>query len=292
MNCRPGRAGALFIAVMSMVAASCSGDDVAKLPKPPTTVNVPTTTTGPDLSKVALPGATGRTTTTIAVTGGAATLDGSVAAPEGLVPGATVRLERLVGDAVAFVDVPSNPDGTWSAPNIRGGRYRIRAWRAPDLAMTKPQIIFLEAKETRSLTLKVATYQGVAVTSDIAPNPPEVNAPATLVALVAVRSVDPDGIVRANPVPGVRVELVGSGWRLDTQNITATDANGQARWQVRCRGEGRQPLSVVVNQDSTHALELPDCVPSTAPPSTASTTSTTAVRGPTSTTRRTTSTTA
>lgn len=279
-----------LIAVLAafVVAAGCSDDPTAKLPPPPTTVPLAPTTTATDSSGVALPGAPGRTTTTVAIGPGAAALRGTVVVPEGAVPGAIVRLERLVGDAVAAVELPTNPDGTWEAKDILGGRYRVRAWRAPDLAMTKPEVFFLEASEGRTLNLRLSRYEGLAVTSDIAPNPPEVNAPAGLVVLVTAREVDATGVVRANPVAGVRVELAGSGWRLDSQNVTVTDSGGQARWQVRCRAEGQQTLSVVVNSQTPHSLDLPPCAPSTAPPSTSTSTT---VRGSTTTTRRSTSTT-
>lgn len=279
----------LLVVVALMVAAGCSDDPTEELPAPPTTVPLAPTTTAADLSGVALAGVAGRTTTTLSIGPGSATMRGTVVVPEGAVPGATVRLERLVGDAVAAAEVPTNPDGTWEAKDILGGRYRVRAWRAPDLAMTKPEVFFLEAREARTLNLRLSRFEGVAVTSDIAPNPPEVNAPASLVVLVTAREVDTTGVVRANPVAGVRVELAGSGWRLDSANATVTDSGGQARWQVRCRAEGVQNLSVVVNQQSPHALEMPPCSPSTAPPSTS--TSTTVRGGTTSTTRRTTSTT-
>lgn len=281
----PGRWWALA-ALLVTVAGACSNDALDALPEPPTTVSLSTTTTGPDLSSVGLNGVPGRTTTTLEVTGGGATLGGVVAAPEGAVPGATIRLERLVGDAVGAVEVQSNADGTWSAPGIRGGRYRVRAWRPPDLAMTKPQVFFLEAGEARDLALRVSRYEGIAVTSDMAPNPPEVNVPASLVVLVAERTVDAQGVVRANPVSGARVDLVGSNnWRLESSNPTLTDVNGQARWQLRCRAQGTHSLSVVVNQGITYPLEVPACAP--APPtSTTSFAPTTTTRPATTTTRR------
>ena len=280
--------GAVAVGVV-VVAAACSGDELAKLPPPPTTVPLATTTTGPDLNGVALAGAMGRTTTTIAIGPGGATLNGTVVAPDGAVPAATIRIERIVGDAVARADIQTNTDGTWAAPNILGGRYRVRAWRAPDLAMTKPQVFFLEADETRPLNLRVNRYEGTAVTSDLAPNPPQVNVPASLVVLVSTKSVDNDGVVRATPIQGARVDLAGSGnWRLESPNPTVTDGNGQARWQLRCRVPGEHPLSAMVNQEATYPLEMPAC--GEAPPTTTSSTSTTS-RSSTSTTRRPTSTT-
>ena len=279
---------AVAVLAVAIVAAACSGGELAKLPPPPTTVPLATTTTGPDLNGVALAGALGRTTTTIAIGPGGATLNGRVAAPDGVVPTATIRIERIVGDAVARADIQTNPDGTWAAPNILGGRYRVRAWRAPDLAMTKPSVFFLEADETRVLDLRVNRHEGTAVTSDLAPIPPQVNVPASLVVLVSTKSVDNDGVVRATPVPGARVDLTGSGnWRLESPNPTVTDANGQARWQLRCRTPGQHSLSVMVNQEASFPLDIPECAE--APATTTSTTSTTFRT--TSTTRRTTSTT-
>ena len=65
------------------------------------------------------------TTTTVVIGPGEATLKGTVNAPEGLVPGAIVRAERLVGDAVATADVITNPDGTWAIPAVLGGGLDI-----------------------------------------------------------------------------------------------------------------------------------------------------------------------
>ena len=48
---------------------------------------------------------------------------------------------------VASVDATSQPDGRWTIPGILGGRYRLRAWRAPDMALTVPQILLARADE-------------------------------------------------------------------------------------------------------------------------------------------------
>ena len=58
-------------------------------------------TTLVDLSGVKMAGVPGKTTTTIALGPGGATLNGTVAGPDGAVGGATIHVERLVGDAVA-----------------------------------------------------------------------------------------------------------------------------------------------------------------------------------------------
>ncbi|HUS61236.1 MAG TPA: carboxypeptidase-like regulatory domain-containing protein, partial [Acidimicrobiales bacterium] len=231
----------------------------------------------------------GRTTTTIVIGPGAATLGGSVVGPDGALDGATVRIERLVGDAVARVDTTTLPDGTWSAPGVLGGRYRVRAWRAPDLALTKPEVFFLEAKETKALTLKVVRYTGLGISFDVAPNPPVVGEAVSLELVVADRAVDGEGVVRSTPVERASVELFGSGqWRFPSSNPTITDSSGRASWELVCRSEGKQALSVMVADNATFVVDVPACIEP--PPLTTTTaggevTTTTGISASTSTTR-------
>lgn len=276
--------GALVLAV---VLAGCSPGGVKPLPAPPTTKPRPSTTAVPDLSGVMLKEVPGRITTTIPLTPGRATINGTVAAPDGLVPGATVRFERLVDEGLTAFDLPTAPDGTFTLPNIKGGRWRVRAYRPPDLALVKPELFFLEETETKTLTLRLDRYQGVNVASALAPDPAVTDEPANLLVQVTLQSVDAQGIVRAVPVPGVRVELFGQGdWRIEGNAGQLTDSSGRALWRVRCQTQGRQPLSVVVgDDDGTFPLTLPDCVN---PPPTTTSSSTTTTK-PTGTTKPTSS---
>lgn len=281
------------LAVALVLGAACSGSDDAGKPRP--TPSLPPPTVAVDFSGVRLERVPGNTTTTIAMGPGRALLNGVVMGPEGPVPGAVVRAERLVGDGQASVDVATLPDGTWSIPNVFGGRYRVRAWRAPDLALTKPEVFFLAGDEKKRLDLGVTRYDGPAVTASIAPNPPFVGEPANLVVRLSIQSVDPQGIVRAVPAGPTSVNLVGSGaWSVESENPTFTDGVGDARWRVRCRSSGNQPLAVVVGDLQTLPLAgLPPCGTVTVEPepppvstSSPSTTSTT-FRRSTTTTRRT-----
>lgn len=251
-------------------AVACTGGGVKPLPAPPTTRAIPTTTAVPDLTGVMLREVPGRTTTTVALTPGKATINGSVAGPEGPVPGAVVRAERLVGESRASVDIATAADGTFVLPTLKGGRWRVRTFRAPDLALVKPEVFFLGEGETKTLNLRVERYTGVGAASALAPDPPVVGEPANLVVQVTLQSVDANGVVRGVPVPGVRAELVGSGdWRVEGQNVQATDGSGRALWRVRCESPGNQPLSVLVGGEESFPLTLPACV--AAPPSTTST---------------------
>lgn len=279
---------AVVVVVVVVVLGACTGGGVDPLPAPPTTQPRTPTSTAPDLTGVMLRDVPGRTTTTVALTPGQATINGVVGGPEGAVPGAVVRAERLVGDAVGSIDVATAADGTFALIGVKGGRWRVRAFRPADLALVKPEIFYLEDGATRTLTLRVERYSGVHVSSAFAPDPPVVGEPANLVVQVALQSVDADGVVRGRPVPGVRVELFGAGdWRVESTNVQPTDSSGRALWRVRCESPGNQPLSVLVGDGESFPLTLPACIaapPSTTSSSSSSTSSTTSTTRPSPTT--------
>ena len=274
-----------------LLATACTprGAGIHTLPPAPA-VESPTTTVLSDLTGVALAGVPGQTTTTIEVSPGEAELKGTVVSDDGPVAGATVRVQRVVGDGAAHLDVLTAEDGTWTAPFLKGGLIRVRAWQAPELALTGPQVFFLQARESRVVDLHLERFSGLRVTSDIAPDPPVLGESAQLIVQVTEEQVDPDGFVHAQIVAGISVELVGSGnWRVSTENPTPTDGAGNASFTVRCDQSGTQPLSVVVGDIQTFPIGVPDCAP--APTTTTSTTlrpstSTTTTASTTTTTSR------
>jgi hypothetical protein len=278
------------VLALAVLVAGCEAKAVEPLPPAPK-VPETTTTTVVDYSGVALAGVPGRTTTTVAMGPGRASLEGTVTGPEGPVAGAVVHAERLVGDAAATLDVVTGEDGRYAIPAVLGGRYRLRAWKAaPDnLALVEPQVFFLEGAEKKAANIALTRYQGASVTAAIAPDPPLIESPSNLVVQIVDRAVDPGGIVRATPLPDVRAELFGTGdWRVLTPVATTSDAAGRARWTLDCRRVGQQPLSVVIGETTTFNLNLPAC---TVPPPTGDelapteeTTSTTSAGTPASTT--------
>jgi hypothetical protein len=203
----------------------------------------------------------GRTTIPGVVIGpGHSTLSGTVDGSAGPVGGATVEVERFVGDASSTARVNAGRDGRWSLPNILGGRYRVRAWRVPDQTMAAPTIFFLGGAENRTLNLSVQTFSGPVVTSSIAPDPPVVNRPANLVVDVSNRAVDAQGVGRADPAAGVSVQLGGTGgWQVTSPNPTSTDRGGQVTWQLTCQTGGTQPLSVSLNGAAPLPIDVPAC---------------------------------
>jgi hypothetical protein len=263
-------------AAVLMAAAGCAvgGVDV-DFPEPPPRAATTTTTRPPDSGSVVLVSVPGRTTLPppTAVPGPSA-LGGVVRGPDGPVPGATVRVERFVESGTVTTDVVSALDGTWRVEGIPGGRYRVRAWRAPDLA-GRPTVLFLEAARPATLDLVLERRDGLVATAAVAPSPPVVDEPANLAVVVAERAVDDQGIVRAVPVAGAPVELLALGaWSVRPPSATFTDGAGRAGWQLVCRAAGDQGLAVAVG-DSVLQLAVPACVEPPPPSTTTAPTTTT-----------------
>lgn len=266
------------VAVLAALASACGGDDpYAPLPKPDAAPAETTTTTArPDLDAVVLPAARGTTTTTVAVGPGPITILGRVTGPDGPVAGAIVRLERLVGDGSAAVQVPTAADGTWNVERVLGGRYRVRAWQPPQLAMARASVVFVEAGAPEPIELRLDRYEGRRVDAVVAPEPPAVGGQANLKVRVADRVVDDRGVIRTTPTVGVSVQLTGSGsWFVLSSNPQSTGSDGSVTFAVQCQSEGSQPLSVVLQGTETVTLSVPPCVDPNPTSTTTSTSSTT-----------------
>lgn len=250
---------AVLLAVLCLLGA-CSSDPGAP-PKVPEFTPAKTTTTDLDYSNVNIKSVPGKTPgTTVVLQGGQATLSGSVIGDEGAVAGAKVNIERIVNGQVGQIVLLTADDGSWSLPMIRGGRYRVRAWRAPDLAQTNATAVFLGQAETKTLELKVRTISGASITSSFAPKSPRIDRDTNLVIRVAQKTVDDDGIVRAAPIAGVRAELGGSSfWTVRTPNPAFTDSSGLVEWTLRCRDTGEHGLTVTVG-NTTVPLDVAACV--------------------------------
>ncbi|MBV9284270.1 MAG: carboxypeptidase regulatory-like domain-containing protein [Acidimicrobiia bacterium] len=271
----------LLAVLASGLLGACSKKGGYNFPPPPK-VDANQSTTVPDYSSVELARVSGRTTTTINNAPGQAHISGFVVAPQlatspptsvtgppqtaapaaqpGAVPGATVHVERLVGDATVVLDVATNPDGSFHIDNVQGGRYRIRAWRTPDLALTTPVVFFLNGTENKTgVNLQLTQYTGTNVAPAIAPSPPIVGDPVNLAVQVTSVVVDPTGVVRATPLVGAQVDLQGSGaWQLQSPTTQFTDNSGEVIWRLTCTSTGTQPLSVSVNGFG-YPLNLPPC---------------------------------
>jgi hypothetical protein len=280
---RRGLAAAAVLLLGLLVA--CSGDD-GEDGAPDIDPDSTSTTALIDYSSVALGAVKGTTTTsTIALTGTSAII-GTVTGPGGAAPGATVRIERVASGSSTVIDVASGSDGRYEQRNLPGGRYRVRAFLPPALALVDPEVQFLQAGAEQTIDLAMSDQRGIRARAAVAPSTPYVDDDVNLAVAVGSMRVDADGVVRAVPVSGVRVELVGLGaWTLrrpsfDTgpgfpnrittttvfrsaSSVAFTDGLGEAQFELVCQQPGSPGLAVNVAVMVTPAAEpgLPPPVP-------------------------------
>lgn len=284
----PGRASRVVRAVTVVVAsllalASCSDPQPRTLPPPSSTSSTlaTTTTTKPDYSQIELATVPGQTTTSAPIAEGDAVLRGIVLGPDGPVPQAIVRAERLVGDAVQRLDVRAGDDGIFRLAGIPGGRFRVRAFLPPSLTMADAEIFFLADGDERELRLVVEPFSGVAIDAVTTPSSPIVGRGVNLAVRVADRIVDENGVAREVPRAGEAVRVNSSGWtELNGAAAGVTDARGVVVFEYRCDRVGPVTATAVVGaEQQAFPLDVPGCapVPTTTTTTTTSTTSTTIV---------------
>ncbi|MGH9264624.1 MAG: carboxypeptidase-like regulatory domain-containing protein [Acidimicrobiales bacterium] len=263
----------LALALLALVAAGCSGSE-PEAAAPPSTVEETTTVAPSTTSSTVRPTTTTgppRTTTTTLVTMGPgdASIGGTVFGPAGPVDGATVRVERLVGRAVATADVTTSGGGAWHLGSILGGSYRVRAFKSPELAQSRVEAFFLAATERRTMDFRLVAAGGERITAAVNPNPPRVDQQATVTIQVGVGTVDDQGRASLSPRPGVPVALSsGAGIVLESSPQAVTDATGSASWLIRCAAVGADTLPLTVGTGVTN-VKIPACAaPGSGPPTT------------------------
>lgn len=242
-----------------VLASACTGSSSRRAGKAAPTTAAPSTVPAPTTTVAASP----RTLVTLPseLGPGPAHVAGTVTGPEGVVPGATVRVERLLDDtAVAATTVQSGADGHWAVDSVNGGRYRLRAWRPPDLAQVTAIVAFITVDDTRPIDLPLLRYAGGAnALANVVPSPPVVGQPAILVVSAANGDVDSEGVVRSGARPGVPVTLVVSAnVVISTANPRATDESGNAGFGITCSQPG--PITATATVGTTpQPIQLPAC---------------------------------
>jgi hypothetical protein len=255
----------LVLALVVVAAGACRGSGSGSGRAMPTTAGPPPTaapeTTAAPTTLATVPGVP-RTTTTLssALGPGEAAITGVVNGPEGPVPGATVQVERLFGDDVDGTRVQADAAGRWAVSGVNGGRYRLRAWRPPDLVALQPFLLFVAATAKADVALAVDRHGPDHIVGNFAPNPPVRDQPATLVVTVALGQVDADGILRTSPRQAVPTQLViTAGLTLESPDVTVTDGAGNASFAVRCTQAGAPPAAAAVVAGVSRPLALPAC---------------------------------
>lgn len=195
------------------------------------------------------------------VYGGAASLSGTVVGPDGPVDGATVRVERWVGNRSGSVNVATGGGGRFSARGLLGGRYRVRAWLPPNLTATQSQVAFLAQDGSASMTVELERFEGVRLQASADVAAFNVDDTVRVRALYTQVVVGDDGIVVGEPVGGAAISLTaGAGLALEGGAEATTDGGGLASWPVRCLQEGSHSVSLTAPAATT-SYTLPACGP-------------------------------
>ena len=178
---------------------------------------------------------------------GEATLAGTVTGPEGPVTGATVRIERFIGDQDRH---PDGADGRRSVVaavdpgRLLPGRGLPPAGPGPARAR---RVLPRRHREQAAHRPSLVRYGSTGVTATIDPNPPLVGLPATLTVHYGGGAVDPatgdvvtSGTGRAC---GCR-SSTGPGFAVESAPVAVTDGSGAVSWVVRCLQPGPVPVNL------------------------------------------------
>jgi hypothetical protein len=265
MRCFIRSAAVATVAGAAMVAlAGCSREVTVAYPSVPSTLPLRSTTTtsiGVDRTKLALPtdGLGVSSTTTIGFRPAAPlSLTGVVTGPDGPVPGARVRVERLVGSAAVAQIVDADDQGRYQVAGVELGRLRVRAWKAPDLAMTQDDVFFASSQVHHDLA--VANFGRTDVQWAMAPANPKVGEKANVVIQVSTRAVDEEGKISVVPLSGVGVSVYPTGVLVPlVLGERLTNVNGRAIFTLRCDGSGNSGLDVRLATGGQATLAPPPC---------------------------------
>lgn len=199
------------------------------------------------------------------IDGGSSELSGTVSAPTGPVPLATVRVERHTENGIATVDVQSDELGRWSLPGIVGGRYRVRAWVVGLHTMNGSQVLFLNENEAETLDLPIRPIDPGPQLSFTHMGDIHLGLTGTVAASVTTRTIADDGLVYVSGVAGAVVTLTPTPGVTVSPTPAVTDSSGVARFVLRCHRVGS--ASAVVQYENRRAtFTLPNCVePPTSP---------------------------
>ncbi len=285
---RQRRLGVLAMASLAavVVLAACSGS-----PKPaaaprafnplsstttssvdPNALHIPAGFSLPDTRYVSLSPVTGKTQPTppIPVTGGRASVSGTVTGPGGAVAGATVRIERWVGSASGAITVATDGSGHYGASGLLGGHYKVRAWQAPTLTTFTAGTGFVADGGQLDVNLPLTQYDAYAVQVAASAGAADVGQAFSVEALVTQQTVDGNGVVQQAGVAGVQVQLsTDPSVTIDGANPGSTGADGLITWTLTCQSPGTFTASATsANGSATGALPVCQTVATTQPPPT------------------------
>lgn len=211
----PGDDGALALAL----APDTSGEDVERV-----TVDEPEVTEP-------------------AVSGGTARLSGQVTGLD-VDDAGEVRLTRVTDGGRRQRTVPVAGDRTWSAEDLPGGRYRVRALVPGVRASQGSLVVFIADGEHRRLDLAVTTPPERLEFEMVGPETMTLEVPAVVAVTAGRQVVDSDGRSVLVPVDGAAVNASFSPVvALLSSNAVVTDGGGAARFLLTCQTTGQAAVT-------------------------------------------------
>lgn len=206
----------------------------------------------------------------VQVYGGEAALGGSLTHNGEAVGGATVTIERFVGLDSSMVQVGTAANGSFTATNIRGGRYRIRAFLGDELTLPEAVTVFLSEKQKLDLPLALAEVPRsteTVVTASSDPEDPPIGREVTLRFTVINQTVAPDGTVEEEaPAASRQLEVIDNpDWEFAGGRAGVTSDRGVVSFKATCQAEGTHEATVELGW-IVQRVELPACGEGDRPP--------------------------
>jgi len=205
----------------------------------------------------------------VTMVGGEARIRGTVLVDGEPAVGGVVRLERHTSDGVGARDVLISGDGRFSARNLPGGRYRVRAWQPGVATMTASDVFFLEADGTAERRFTLTTVAPTSSIEFVNGGTMYLGMNGSFGAIVSRRQVDEHGVIVTSPVAGVPIAVQFSPHVISLSAPNRlTDGRGLAEFTLRCARIG-SGFATVTFETQTYTVALPECrtiPPTTAPP--------------------------
>ncbi len=261
--------GSLLV-VCAVLAVGCTRQATTEYIAVPTTRKLqarPSTTRNIAAVQQKIDGVGGSSTsTTLSFAKGDVVISGTVRGPEGPVQGATVVLTRILGEQRAVLRVSTNSEGKYLAPNIKGGVVELFAFKAPSLSAGDGKVFFASGRVSQDIELQ--SFSDTEIRWSIGPGQPTVGRPISVSLQVTVRRVDPDGIVRSEPLEGISARIVALGTLVPTGDTELlTNAAGLVSFPMSCSGTGSAALQVFFATGEETSLEPRGCqLPATTAP--------------------------
>jgi hypothetical protein len=262
----------VLVAIVSLLGLACTDpepitappttDDGGDIPAAPQFVDF----TPPDNRSVPLapiPPGKPQPTPEVEVYGGEASLRGRITYNGEPASGATIQVERFVGLNSSTVQVSSGGDGAWGAKNVKGGRYRIRAFVGQEQTLAEAVTLFLGEKEAREVPLvliDVPRTTRTVIKATTQPTDPPVDREVMLHLTVSNETVAPDGTVEETAfVPDTEVKITShTDWEIKGNKTGTTASNGTASFPATCKKEGTHKATIELGW-ITQTIDLPAC---------------------------------